>query len=151
MNKALDMANADVIIHEGASPGEVLLEGVVLHPVLVSPAAFQRSKGFKAHLVANQKVCPVAEENVGEPVLAPRNLIADGVWGYPPFGEVVGDKENPNGTLTLFVDGVWPDYNSDCAFTSIITVQPFDDGTFRYLSNSIEKKELDIPNVYDMK
>mgnify|MGYP006883334719 CR=1 FL=1 len=70
---------------------------------------------------------------------------------YPPFGEVVGDKENPDGTLTLFVDGVWPDYNSDCAFTNIITVQPFDDGTFRYLSNSIEKKELDIPNVYDMK
>lgn len=31
---------------------------------------------------------------------------------YPPFGEVVGDKENPDGTLTLFVDGVWPDYNS---------------------------------------
>ena len=70
---------------------------------------------------------------------------------YPPFGEVAGDKENPDGTLTLFVDGVWPDYNSDCAFTNIITVQPFDDGTFRYLSNSIEKKELDIPNVYDMK
>ena len=70
---------------------------------------------------------------------------------YPPFGEVVGDKENPDGTLTLFVDGVWPDYNSDRAFTNIITVQPFDDGTFRYLSNSIEKKELDIPNVYDMK
>lgn len=70
---------------------------------------------------------------------------------YPPFGEVVWDKENPDGTLTLFVDGVWPDYNSDCAFTNIITVQPFDDGTFRYLSNSIEKKELDIPNVYDMK
>ena len=70
---------------------------------------------------------------------------------YPPFGEVVGDKENPDGTLTLFVDGVWPDYNSDCAFTNIITVQPFDDGTFRYLSNSIEKKELEIPGVYDMK
>ena len=70
---------------------------------------------------------------------------------YPPFGEVVDARENPDGTLTLFVDGVWPDYNSDRAFTNIITVQPFDDGTFRYLSNSIEKKELDIPNVYDMK
>lgn len=66
---------------------------------------------------------------------------------YPPFGEVVDARENLDGTLTLFVDGVWPDYNSDCAFTNIITVQPFDDGTFRYLSNSIEKRELDIPTV----
>ena len=67
---------------------------------------------------------------------------------YPPFGEVVGDKENPDGTLTLFVDGVWPDYDSDCAFTNTITVLPFDDGTFRYLSNSIEKRKPDIPAVY---
>lgn len=67
---------------------------------------------------------------------------------YPPFGEVADARENPDGTLTLFVDGIWPDYNSDCAFTNIITVQPFHDGTFRYLSNSIEKRELDIPIVY---
>lgn len=64
---------------------------------------------------------------------------------YPPFGEVVNYAENPDGTLTLFVDGVWPDYNCDCAFTNTITLQPFADGTFRYLSNSIEKMELDIP------
>ena len=44
---------------------------------------------------------------------------------YPPFGEVVDARENPDGTLTLFVDGA-----------------------FRYLSNSIEKRELDIPAVY---
>ena len=67
---------------------------------------------------------------------------------YPPFGEVVDARENPDGTLTLYVDGVWPDYDSDCAFINTITVLPFDDGTFRYLSNSIEKRELDIPTVY---
>ncbi len=67
---------------------------------------------------------------------------------YPPFGEVVDVTENPDGTLTLFVDGVWPDYDSDCAFTNIITVRPFGDGTFRYLSNSIQKKERNIPIVY---
>ena len=66
---------------------------------------------------------------------------------YPPFGEVVDYTENPDGTITLFVDGVWADYNSDCAFTNTIVVQPFDDGTFRYLSNSIEKKELEVPRV----
>ena len=70
---------------------------------------------------------------------------------YPPFGEVVDyivndvDDENPDGTITLVVDGVWADYNSDCAFTNTIVVQPFDDGTFRYLSNSIEQKELEVP------
>ena len=64
---------------------------------------------------------------------------------YPPFGEVVDYTENADGTITLFVDGVWPDYNSDYAFTNRIVVQPFEDGTFRYLSNHIEQKELEIP------
>lgn len=66
---------------------------------------------------------------------------------YPPFGEVVDYTENADGTITLIVDGVWPDYNSDLAFRNMVVVQPFEDGTFRYLSNSIEKMELDIPIV----
>lgn len=66
---------------------------------------------------------------------------------YPPFGEVVAYTENSDGTITLYVDGVWADYNSDYAFVNKIVVQPFDDGTFRYLSNSIEKKELEVPKV----
>lgn len=66
---------------------------------------------------------------------------------YPPFGEVIDYTENADGTITLIVDGVWPDYNSDCAFTNRIVVQPFEDGTFRYLSNSIEQKELELPPI----
>lgn len=66
---------------------------------------------------------------------------------YPPFGEVIDYTENNDGTITLIVDCVWADYNSDCAFTNTIVVQPFDDGTFRYLSNSIEQKELEIPPI----
>ncbi len=66
---------------------------------------------------------------------------------YPPFGEVVDYVDNPDGTITLYVDGVWPDYDSDCAFTSQITVEPHDDGSFRYISNRIEKGELEIPTV----
>lgn len=66
---------------------------------------------------------------------------------YPPFGEVVDYQENPDSTITLWVDGVWPDYDSDCAFTNKIIIEPFADGSFRYLSNSIEKRELDIPVV----
>lgn len=66
---------------------------------------------------------------------------------YPPFGEVVDYTKNPDGSITLIVDGVWADYNTDLAFTNTIVVQPFADGTFRYLSNSIEQKELDIPRI----
>ncbi|MDE7206926.1 MAG: ATP F0F1 synthase subunit B, partial [Lachnospiraceae bacterium] len=64
---------------------------------------------------------------------------------YAPFGEVVDYTKNSDGTITLVVDGVWPDYNSDCAFMNRIVVQPFLDGTFRYLSNQIEEKELALP------
>ncbi len=67
---------------------------------------------------------------------------------YPPFGEVVDYSVGADGTITLTVDGVWPDYNSDLAFTNTIVVQPFEDGTFRYLSNSIEEKELEVPVAF---
>ena len=66
---------------------------------------------------------------------------------YPPFGEVVDYTENADGTITLIVDGVWPDYNSDLAFRNTVVVQPFEDGTFRYLSNSIEEIELELPPI----
>ena len=69
---------------------------------------------------------------------------------YPPFGEVVDYTENSDGTITLIVDGVWADYNSDCAFTNRIVVQPFEDGTFRYLANSIEQRELELPVIARM-
>ncbi len=66
---------------------------------------------------------------------------------YPPFGEVVDYRYNEDGTITLIVDGVWADYNSDFAFQNVIVVQPFEDGSFRYLSNSVEEKELELPPI----
>lgn len=68
---------------------------------------------------------------------------------YPdiPYPEVVSCSENEDGTITLIVDAVWADYNSDLAFTNRIVVPPFKDGSFRYLSNSIEQKELEVPKV----
>lgn len=66
---------------------------------------------------------------------------------YPPFGEVINYRYNEDGSLELYVDAVWPDHNSDSAFTSRLVVYPFEDGTFRYLSNSVEKKELEIPII----
>ena len=65
------------------------------------------------------------------------------VTQYPPFGEVTGYTENADGTITLFVDGVWPDRNTDLAFRNTVVVQPFGDGTFRYLSNSVEEMEME--------
>ena len=56
-------------------------------------------------------------------------------------------KETGDGTVTLTVDGVWPDYNSDYAFTNRLVIKPSADGTFRYLSNHIEEKELEIPRI----
>ena len=52
----------------------------------------------------------------------------------------------------MFVDGSLRQYwrirsFSALAFTNRIVVQPFDDGTFRYLSNSIEQKELKVPKA----
>lgn len=69
---------------------------------------------------------------------------------YPPFGEVINYEEHANGTITLIVDAVWADYDSDCAFTNYLTIQPHADGTWCYLSNSIEQKELELPPVADI-
>ena len=63
----------------------------------------------------------------------------------PPFLEVTDYKYNSDGTITLYADGVWPDYNSDQAFSSVIVVKPFKDGTFRILSNDVTEQELSLP------
>ena len=65
----------------------------------------------------------------------------------PPFLEVTDYRYNTDGTITLYADGVWPDYNSDYAFTNVIVVKPFDDGTFKILSNDVTEQELKLPPV----
>lgn len=68
---------------------------------------------------------------------------------YPPFGEVVDYTFNDDGTVSLIVDAVWADKGSDIAFRNTLTVKPEDDGTFKYMSNHIEKMECDIPVYSD--
>lgn len=68
---------------------------------------------------------------------------------YPPFGEVVDYTYNDDGTVSLIVDAVWADKGSDIAFRNTLTVKPEDDGTFKYMSNHIEKMECDIPVYSD--
>lgn len=68
---------------------------------------------------------------------------------YPPFGEVVDYSYNDDGTVSLIVYAVWADEGSDIAFRNTLTVKPEDDGTFKYMSNHIEKVECDIPVYSD--
>lgn len=68
---------------------------------------------------------------------------------YPPFREVVDYTYNDDGTVSLIVDAVWADKGSDIAFRNTLTVKPEDDGTFKYMSNHIEKMECDIPVYSD--
>lgn len=80
----------------------------------------------------------------GLPILLLLIFVIAGVFCW---GKLVDYTENADGTITLIVDGVWPDYNSDLAFRNTVVVQPFEDGTFRYLSNSIEQIELELPPI----
>ena len=66
---------------------------------------------------------------------------------YPPFGEVTDYTYNEDGTITLYSDAVWPDYNSDCGFSNITVVQPLPNGRFRYLSNRVEEGEVELPPI----
>lgn len=68
---------------------------------------------------------------------------------YPPFGEVVDYIYNDDGTVSLIVDAVWADKGLDIAFRNTLTVKPEEDGTFKYMSNHIEKMECDIPVYSD--
>lgn len=60
----------------------------------------------------------------------------------PPFLEATDYEFHPDGTITLYADAVWPEKNTDCAFSNIIVIQPFDDGTFRILSNEVVETEF---------
>lgn len=55
--------------------------------------------------------------------------------------------EEINGRCQMVIQKIW---NCDFAFQNVMVVQPFEDGTFRYLSNFIEEKELELPPIARM-
>lgn len=55
---------------------------------------------------------------------------------YPPFLEVTDHKQNHDGTITLYADGVWPDYMLDEAFKDVIVIMPLEGDDYRIISNT---------------
>ncbi len=70
---------------------------------------------------------------------------------YPdiPYPEVVNyivsdaDEENPNGTITLIVNAVYPNGNTSMAFSHRTVIRPLDGERFQYVSNQMISLEDD--------
>ncbi|MBR1598467.1 MAG: hypothetical protein IJ661_06155 [Lachnospiraceae bacterium] len=62
---------------------------------------------------------------------------------YPdiPYPEVVGHAENPDGTITLIINAVYPKSVTSRLFTHKVVIRPLDDDCFQYVSNQIISQE----------
>ncbi|MCI8326199.1 MAG: hypothetical protein HFI37_00315 [Lachnospiraceae bacterium] len=58
---------------------------------------------------------------------------------YPeyPYSEVVGDRENGDGTIALTVQVVFPYAGDSKVYTHEVVVRPFEDGRVQYVSNRV--------------
>ena len=62
------------------------------------------------------------------------------------YPNVIASQKNSDGTLTLTVDAICPEKETDALFTHKLTVRPLEDGGFQYVSNAITAgNEEDIP------
>lgn len=64
---------------------------------------------------------------------------------YPDiaYPEVVGYTENEDGTVTLYINAVYPNGNMSKEFSHITVIRPFIEGSFQYVSNEITPPEGD--------
>ncbi len=62
-----------------------------------------------------------------------------------PYPEVEAYTENGDGTVTLFVNAVYPKENTSGAYRHKTVIRPLDDGSFQYVSNQMiyEGEEYD--------
>lgn len=67
---------------------------------------------------------------------SPRGLY-DMAGACTPFSEVVGSRENEDGTLTLQAEAVWPKRNLDQALVHEVTIRPLSGGSYQYVSNRV--------------
>lgn len=58
---------------------------------------------------------------------------------YPeyPYPEVVGNRENRDGTMTLLVHVVFPYAGNSKVFAHEVVIRPLEDGSFQYVSNRV--------------
>lgn len=67
---------------------------------------------------------------------------------YPdiPYPEVIDATKNPDGTITLLVNAVYPDENTSRAYSHRTVVRPLDGDHFQYVSNQMisSEEEYDI-------
>jgi len=61
--------------------------------------------------------------------------------GYTPRLEVSKWQNNPDGTLTLWIDFVELEFGKELAAQDILTVRPGEDGSFKYIANQYIKME----------
>ena len=55
-------------------------------------------------------------------------------------------QKNADNTLTLTIDAVWAERDTDKAFTHLVTIRILNDGKFQYVGNQIlESKENEYP------
>ena len=78
----------------------------------------------------------------------PRGMFDCGFTPYTPIPEVVDYQKNQDGTLTLTVEAVWPEENTEKALSSQVTVRPLENGGFQYVSNHMIPSEDDIDPVW---
>lgn len=60
---------------------------------------------------------------------------------YSPYPEVISCEENPDGTLTLIVNAVWPEENLEKVFCHEVIIRPLKDGGFQFVSNHVIPSE----------
>ena len=73
VGEALNMAHANVIVHQRTGAGQIFLKGVVLDTVFIRPSTVQSGVGLQTHLIAGRLVIVCQGDNTE---LVPR-VIAD--------------------------------------------------------------------------
>ena len=57
-----------------------------------------------------------------------------------PFPEVVRCEENPDGTVTLYVETILVEDGTDCSFRHTVTMRQMDDGRWVYAGNDVDEE-----------
>ena len=65
-----------------------------------------------------------------------------------PYPEVAACEENPDGTIRLTVNAVWPKEHLARAFSHEVVIRLLEDGSFQYVSNHVIPSEKNVEPVW---